>query len=165
MHTVYAAFEATAGAHSARPFLCDPATWRDLSYGDALERVRGIAADYRARGVGKGHRVAVRMASGPEMLLHFLALNSIGASFVPINPDYQPAERDYVLSHSDAGKGDVGAKECALLYTSGTTGKPKGCLLSNEYFLALGRRYIEEGGLCAVRPGEDRLITPLPLFH
>ena len=165
MDTVYAAFEKTAAAHAARPFLCDPATWRETSYGDARERVGRIAAEYRARGRGPGHRVAIRMASGPEMLLHFLALNSIGASFVPINPDYQPAELEYVLSHSDAGKGDVAAKECALLYTSGTTGKPKGCLLSNEYFLALGQRYLEEGGLCAVRDGEERLITPLPLFH
>ena len=55
--------------------------------------------------------------------------------------------------------------ECALLYTSGTTGKPKGCLLSNFYFLNVGRRYLDEGGLCALREGEERLITPLPLFH
>ena len=59
----------------------------------------------------------------------------------------------------------VGATECALLYTSGTTGKPKGCLLSNFYFLNVGQRYLDEGGLCAVRPGEERLITPLPFFH
>ena len=59
--------------------------------------------------------------------------------------------------------GDAG--ECALLYTSGTTGKPKGCLLGDFYFLNVGQRYLDEGGLCAVRHGEERLITPLPLFH
>jgi acyl-CoA synthetase (AMP-forming)/AMP-acid ligase II len=58
-----------------------------------------------------------------------------------------------------------GAEESALLYTSGTTGKPKGCLLSNFYFLNVAQRYIREGGLCALRHGEERLITPLPLFH
>jgi acyl-CoA synthetase (AMP-forming)/AMP-acid ligase II len=57
------------------------------------------------------------------------------------------------------------ATECALLYTSGTTGRPKGCLLSNFYFLNLGQRYLDEGGLCEVRPGAERLATPLPLFH
>ena len=41
----------------------------------------------------------------------------------------------------------------------------KGCLLSNFYFLNVGQRYVDEGGLCALRHGEERLITPLPLFH
>jgi acyl-CoA synthetase (AMP-forming)/AMP-acid ligase II len=106
-------------------------------------------------------------------------LNALGVSVVPLNPDYREAELRYVLEHSEAsalvdahtlerlprpGK-PVGATECALLYTSGTTGKPKGCLLSNFYFLNLGQRYLDEGGLCAVRPGAERLITPLPFFH
>ena len=55
--------------------------------------------------------------------------------------------------------------ECALLYTSGTTGKPKGCILSNDYFLNCGRWYAQVGGLCAVRPHRERVITPLPLSH
>ena len=55
--------------------------------------------------------------------------------------------------------------ECAILYTSGTTGKPKGCILDNRYFLSIGEIYITEGGLCEVRPDVERLITPLPLFH
>ncbi len=55
--------------------------------------------------------------------------------------------------------------ECALLYTSGTTGKPKGCVLSNHYFLRCGRWYTQIGGLCTLHPGEDRLITPLPMTH
>ena len=55
--------------------------------------------------------------------------------------------------------------ECALLYTSGTTGRPKGCRLSNAYFLNCGRWYADVGGLCAVRPGRERVITPLPLSH
>src|SRR5688572_14710546 len=165
VETVFAAFEAAARAHDAKPFLCDPATWQDLSYGAALERVVGISRRYRAEGCGAGHRVALRMPSGPGMLLNFLALNSLGASVVPLNPDSTQAELDYITDHSEAGRGDVGATECALLYTSGTTGKPKGCLLSNAYFLDMGRRYLQEGGLCALRQGEERLITPLPLSH
>lgn len=54
---------------------------------------------------------------------------------------------------------------CALLYTSGTTGKPKACRLTNEYFATIGRWYLNQGGLCAMTPGEERLLTPLPLFH
>jgi acyl-CoA synthetase (AMP-forming)/AMP-acid ligase II len=54
--------------------------------------------------------------------------------------------------------------ECALLYTSGTTGRPKGCVLSNEYYLRAGNWYAAAGGLCALQAG-DTLITPLPLSH
>ena len=57
------------------------------------------------------------------------------------------------------------ATECALLYTSGTTGRPKGCVLTNDYFLRAGRWYAEAGGLCTLQPGTDRLLTPLPMVH
>jgi acyl-CoA synthetase (AMP-forming)/AMP-acid ligase II len=55
--------------------------------------------------------------------------------------------------------------ECALLYTSGTTGRPKGCMLSNRYFLDAGRWYAGLGHLCTVRGDAERVITPLPLTH
>jgi acyl-CoA synthetase (AMP-forming)/AMP-acid ligase II len=55
--------------------------------------------------------------------------------------------------------------ECALLYTSGTTGRPKGCILPNEYFLWAGRWYAQVGGLCSILPGKERLLTPLPMSH
>jgi acyl-CoA synthetase (AMP-forming)/AMP-acid ligase II len=55
------------------------------------------------------------------------------------------------------------------LYTSGTTGTPKGCRLSNAYYLNAGRWYAalgdRPGSFCPVRPGQERIITPLPLNH
>ena len=55
--------------------------------------------------------------------------------------------------------------ECALLYTSGTTGRPKGCVLPNEYFLYAGHWYASTGGHVALRGDGERMLTPLPIFH
>lgn len=66
---------------------------------------------------------------------------------------------------SPQGGPAAGEGECALVYTSGSTGLPKGCMLSNDYMLAFGRWYTSLGGLCRIEPGAERLITPLPLVH
>jgi acyl-CoA synthetase (AMP-forming)/AMP-acid ligase II len=73
-----------------------------------------------------------------------------------------------VASTSDtpfSGEAPCVSSECALLYTSGTTGRPKGCILPNEYFLWAGHWYAGLDGLCEIRPGAERMITPLPLTH
>ena len=173
----------------------------EMSFAEAAARVAVLAAAYRAAGYGPGHRVALLLENRPEFLLHWFALNGLGASIVPINPDLRAAELEYLLGHSEAvlavaiaprqdalrragrmpvigpeaippavapvgGAGTGGdGKECALLYTSGTTGLPKGCVLSQEYFLMAGASYVGMGHLCALREGEDRMLTPLPLFH
>jgi crotonobetaine/carnitine-CoA ligase len=55
--------------------------------------------------------------------------------------------------------------ECSLLYTSGTTGRPKGCILTNFYYLNAGAWYRDLGGLVRFARGGDRILNPLPLFH
>src|SRR5262249_9585639 len=78
-----------------------------------------------------------------------------------ITPDEKPPR-----SNRPAAAGTPEADDpCAFLFTSGTTGKPKCCVLSNEYFLGVGRWYISQGGMAAVTDGAEMLLTPLPMFH
>ena len=181
MTTAFTAFQQTARAHGAKPFLQFYPGKLELTYAQAHERAATIAQVYADKGYQHGHRIALKLPNCADFLLHFLALNSLGIAVVPMNPEYQRNESDYVIAHSEAAlvvdstslaafdppraPRPGNASECALLYTSGTTGKPKGCLLSNFYFLKVGQRYVDEGGLCTLRYGEERLITPLPLFH
>lgn len=53
----------------------------------------------------------------------------------------------------------------AVLYTSGTTGKPKGCMISNEYFLNAGAWYLTRDGHQALEFGAGRIFNPFPVYH
>jgi acyl-CoA synthetase (AMP-forming)/AMP-acid ligase II len=75
----------------------------------------------------------------------------------PIPPCRQAAPR--------AGEPIGADSECGLLYTSGTTGRPKGCRLSNAYFLRAGEWYAALDDVCSIRRDAERVITPLPLNH
>ncbi|MBY6047307.1 AMP-binding protein [Vannielia litorea] len=178
-----------------------------LSYAEAAERVDAAAEALAVAGYGAGHRIAVCLGTRPEHFLLKLAMNRLGISFVPINPDYRPGELAYVLEDSAATliiaapehaelaqaaaaemenpplfspfEGDLdlpaapvappgGAitpeTEASLLYTSGTTGRPKGCILSHDYELLMGESYLRPRGAMAVT-GDDRIFNPLPAFH
>lgn len=217
METVFQAFSVAVEKYSDNAFLCVPArAGRDYlpdgaehSFGEMAEVVEGLRLRYASAGYGCGHRVALLLGNRPEFLQHYLALNALGVSVVPVNPDYRHAEMLFELEHSEAELAvcspdrvadmervaadrerllhvvDVAepvgsfpgpdsptefvhadqSTECALLYTSGTTGRPKGCILTNEYFLTAGRWYLEMGGLLAFENGRERVLNPLPFFH
>lgn len=181
-----------------------------LTYRAAATAVQMFRQAIAQAGYGHGCRIACLLANRPETMLLKLAMNGLGVSWVPINPDYRPAEMAYVLEDSaadlviaapelvdlglaavresgrvtpvvvfdrgplnlpPAGRpspcpGRVGPDgEASLLYTSGTTGRPKGCILSHEYELEIGAWYARVGGRMTIREGQERVYNPLPLFH
>jgi acyl-CoA synthetase (AMP-forming)/AMP-acid ligase II len=95
----------------------------------------------------------LRAAAAPGRVPLLLTADHTGA--VPAAPGPAPKADASITRDS----------ECALLYTSGTTGRPKGCMLSNDYFLLAGQWYATIGGLCTLHEGTERMITPLPLTH
>lgn len=213
--TVFEALADTATRFGDRPFLhVLPETAQvygiasgEITYAAMLDTARGLARAYAAAGFGEGQRVGLLLQNRPAYYEHWFALNSLGASVVPINPDLRASELEYLVAHSEMvaalvlpeRAGDIQAAaavsgrnvpvfipgaaipvigparaartvlscdtECALLYTSGTTSRPKGCVLTNTYFLNAGDWYRAQGGLMAMREGAERMLTPLPLFH
>jgi acyl-CoA synthetase (AMP-forming)/AMP-acid ligase II len=107
----YVAFDRKAVELPDLPFLIAPASaglpyapegFR-YSYGDIAAACRALAARFAEAGYGAGSRVALLLQNRPEFFIHWLALNSLGASIVPINPDMKPDELRHQLTVSNAG--------------------------------------------------------------
>lgn len=67
-----------------------------LSYGALADRVRGLAGQLRASGIGPDDRVALVLPNGPEMAVAFLAVASCAAA-APLNPAYRADEFEFYL--------------------------------------------------------------------
>ncbi len=96
-----------------------------------------------------------------SLLQHALAASVHQAAVVHLNAHIvlPAAARVATSTTPDA------ASIASVLYTSGTTGRPKGCLLSHRYELAAGRWYATRGGLVNFGEACERIYNPLPVFH
>ncbi|MYF07626.1 MAG: ATP-dependent acyl-CoA ligase, partial [Rhodospirillaceae bacterium] len=107
--TVYGLFRAAAAEAPDRAFLVIPPSASGayapggvtLTYAEGLARIEDRRAAYAAAGYGHGQRVAILLENRPDFIVHWLALNALGVSVVPVNPYYRSAELTYLLDHSD----------------------------------------------------------------
>jgi acyl-CoA synthetase (AMP-forming)/AMP-acid ligase II len=147
----------------------------ERTYRELHERVARVAGALAAQGVRPGDRVALLLHNGLEFPETLLACFRLGAIAVPINFRLTPAEIDYIradcgaavlvdgpLDHEPAPQATVDESDPALLcYTSGTTGRPKGAVLSHANLVASTRSWIHEMGATA----DDVWLSGQPLFH
>ncbi len=154
-----------------------------LTYRELWDRAARVAGGLVSEGVARGDRVAIRFGNGVDWCLAFAGALMAGATVVPVNTRFAEPEVEYVLGDAgakfalgphrpppdaapfvceDLSSGDTGA----LWYTSGTTGFPKGAVMTHENFIATAestKRHRAYGG--RAQDGGIRGLISVPLFH
>lgn len=116
---------------------------------DSGARVLVVEADLAER----VERIADEVPSLEHVVVIGDARPQVG---VPVHPWGE------LLAHEPAPFADVRPAQLAtFIYTGGTTGPSKGCMLSHGYHGTLSRQI----GICWQRTADDVVWTPLPLFH
>ena len=198
--TILDPFLKAASLHPDHPaFNYFDQVWKELSYGQFLRIVQGIASHLIRSGVGPGSRIALLSENRFEWCASYLGILVAGGVTVPIESQLGPREIENLLVDSEAtllfcsGKtrtrvGDSirtvnfdspGFKEicetpqmnscprilpedlASIVYTSGTTGRPKGVMLSHGNFSSDALAIIEFG----IVKQQDNVLAALPLHH
>ncbi|MFQ5568946.1 MAG: AMP-dependent synthetase/ligase [Rhodothermales bacterium] len=203
-------------------------TYQPLTWDALFHRITNVGAHLLASGVEPGDRIAILSENRVDMLIHELAVMSIGALSVPIFAGYFPHQIEYIVNHSGAKRlavstlaqlmklpkcqdisrlesiilfdydpeeicfdsvrgipvvsfatlleppGDIEIEafaaavdavrsedSCLIMYTSGTTGNPKGVELKHSNLLSQ-QQAIQQ--LWKIGP-DDRFLSYLPWHH
>ncbi|KAJ0393244.1 hypothetical protein P43SY_007226 [Pythium insidiosum] len=168
---------------------------REWSYSELWRQSTRVAAVLRERGVQRGHRVALFLDRGLELVAAIVGVLRLRAVFVPLDPSFPPERIQFMLSDcrahcviaqrhlaaqlrgpqvavvvsedieaacageivlprddgSPATEQDADATTAYVLYTSGSTGQPKGVMVSHANLLTTLRWTVREYG---VRPDD-----------
>ena len=152
-----------------------------LSWAELDARATSAALALREAGLDDGDRVVLQLGTGVDFVAFYLGAGRAGLITVPANPAYTAPELQHVLDDSgarllvtpetvppgvagdDPHRDRTGEDIAVLLYTSGTSGLPKGAMLSSRALLAnLAQMGAVDPPLIA---GDDVVFLPLPLFH
>ncbi|MGD6817740.1 fatty acid--CoA ligase family protein [Metabacillus sp. 113a] len=197
-----------------------------VSYAQLDGMVTRFAANLQSMGIQKGDHVALLLGNSPYFVIGMYGALRAGATVIPVNPIYTPAEIGYILGNGDVKgvialdllipmfeqmdaqlpalehlivcdtppsekKRDFNAEEsgisskmksftamlsaddsfhrpelsdedtAVILYTSGTTGKPKGAMLTHKNIYSNA----SDVGAYLKMNNSDKVIATLPMFH
>lgn len=179
-----------ARSHAGELAVLAPAEGATLRYGDLMLRVAAMWAALRRSGarLGPAARIAIRAHNRLDTLLVLLALNESATPCVPLHPRLTDAEVGVLLADAQPDR-CIGADELAelaqqaptaqdladfaalprptdqrtlaILYTSGTSGMPKGAMLPASAFVASAAASAQNLGWIV----DDRWLLCLPLCH
>jgi len=160
---------------------------RRLTYAEADRAISTLAARLCRAGLQADTLVAIQLPNTPEFLIAHLAINRLGAVMCTVHMPYRGAEIETILAHSGAklfftsaypfsellGAAPLAREHPApdardaflLLYTSGTTGEPKGVVLSHSNILANVLAVKDIVRATIERPEEHRTLSFLPWAH
>ncbi|MEQ9011126.1 AMP-binding protein [Algiphilus sp.] len=186
--------------------------WQAITWGEAADQVRRMAAALRGIGLQPGDKVAISGRNTAHWFLADQAITMAGMVSIGLYPKQNPAHTTYILEHSETKAlflgpmedmqsflgavpqgiqqitfpyDEVPAKDHAwndliaqyspqqdyrtpgdddvmtLVYTSGTTGNPKGVMMT------YGNMMFAAKGLMEAMPpqGQERFFSYLPLAH
>src|SRR5437763_1538287 len=156
---------------------------RSESFADLAAAVGRSADSLRRRGLQVADRVLIAAPNSPGLIHAWLGAIWAGGVPAAVNPDLTQSEIDYlvddlqpriILRQHDLDAIDVASSHpaagppileplspAAIVYTSGTTSRPKGVLIRHASYTETGRSF---PGWIGLR-GEQRLWACLPLFH
>ena len=167
-----------------RDFLV-PSSGAPITYSGMDDRSARIASVLRTRGVHPGDRVVVQIDKSIDGVALYLACLRIGAVYVPLNTAYTSVEVDYFIDDAaptvtirrddvdelsaaaDTANPWVGVESrladdlAAMVYTSGTTGRSKGAMLTHAN---LASNALTLHAIWRFTPG-DVLLHVLPIYH
>jgi long-chain acyl-CoA synthetase len=160
--------------HASRPALfVDDGT---ISYGELESRATEAAAGLQAQGVARGDRVALLFPNGADYVASLFGVWRLGAVAVPLNvllatPEVEArialAGAKLLLTETPHTPGVPELVECetgepaAILFTSGTSGAPKGAVLTHGSLAAAAASVAQ--ALC-LGP-EDVVLGAAPFSH
>ena len=132
----------------------------EVSYGELWSHCCEVAKQMQEdASFYKGKRIILAAAGKIEFVYQYFGIHLAGGICVPIDPDTKPMRQEYI--ERVIAEGEPTSDMADVLFTTGTTGAPKGVVLTHENLAAAARNINEFIG----NTEDDVELLALPVSH